>query len=71
MDMPHLNKWTLYMEQPSNDPIRNMGEIKTETVLKRKITSTNSIWSQTKQCLKDENAHRIVTSKSSASLELR
>lgn len=37
MDMPHLNKWTFYMEQPSNDPIRNMGEIKTETLLKRKI----------------------------------
>lgn len=37
MDMPHLNKQTLYMEQPSNDPIKNTGEIKTQTILKRKI----------------------------------
>lgn len=37
MYMPHLNKLTLYMEQPSNDPVRNIGGMKTQTILKRKI----------------------------------
>lgn len=36
-DVPHLTKLTLYMEQPSDDPVRNIREIKSQTILKRKI----------------------------------
>jgi len=35
MDMPHLNKLISYMEQPSNDPVRNTREIKTQAILKK------------------------------------
>lgn len=37
MDVPHLNKLTLYMEHPSNGPVRNTGEIKSQSILKREI----------------------------------